>query len=84
MSFVRKCDLCGRLHMGSSELQSWAFLGGKVESGTELFPEGRQGYGGRYFDLCGTCTEKIVRMFKEPSIDGRVAASCGWGVHRED
>lgn len=63
MSFIRKCDLCGRQHLGSSEPQTWAFLGGKLESGAELFLEGRQEYGGRYLDLCGTCTEKILRMF---------------------
>ena len=72
MSFIRKCDLCGRQHLGSSEPTSWAFLGGKLEGGAEMFPEGRQEYGGRYLDLCGFCTEKISCMFKDPSTDGRI------------
>ena len=65
MSFIRKCDLCGRQHLGSSEPTSWAFLGGKLEGGAEMFPEGRQEYGGRYLDLCGSCTEKILCTFKD-------------------
>ena len=69
--FVSKrfCDACG----GEVPLNTWITISGsrwdlapdtpKKDRQSPLFPNGFDGYGGRYYDLCESCTEKVLRMF---------------------
>lgn len=54
----RVCDACG-----ADILNGGCSIMGKVRGGEDLFQEGYACYGGRFCDLCESCTEKVLRMF---------------------
>ena len=43
--------------------QSGSIVFGRRANGEDLFPKAIEAYGGRYYDLCESCTEKILCMF---------------------
>ena len=54
------CDACGD---EISVFSQRSLITGKMANGDPMFPGGNDGYGGRYYDLCGACTLSILRMF---------------------
>ena len=54
------CDMCSEEIAGD---QSGSIVLGRRANGEDLFPKAVEAYGGRYYDLCESCTEKILRMF---------------------
>ena len=54
------CDMCGEEIDGD---QSGSIVFGRRANGEHLFPNGIEAYGGRYYDICESCTLSILRMF---------------------